>query len=169
MVFLIVWSCARDEDEILPIEEPEPEPVTIVGYDGVDEALWPYFADFEKEAELRGINVNLRRERISGEIARLHDDGVAGECSYSSFFPNEVTIDTEFWNNASDRAREFVVFHELGHCSLGREHREAAFSNGICRSIMRSGLGDCFDNYRTSTRTTYLNELFDESFFNEIN
>ena len=166
---ILVSGCAREEDEVLPIEEEEPQEIVIAPFRGVDEDLWVYFHNFEQEAALRGISVDLRRERIIGEISALHEDGVAGQCSYSNFFPGQVTIDEDFWNRASDRAREFVVFHELGHCSLGREHREDAFPNGICKSLMRSGAEDCRDNYRSSTRSLYLDELFDDSFFNEIN
>ena len=160
-------ACARDEDEILPMEA-EAEPENVVAYPGVDESLWEYFARFEEEASRRGIKLDLREERISGEISDLHEEDIAGQCNYSAFFPNEIIIDREFWDEVSDRAREFVVFHELGHCSLGRDHREDAFTNGTCRSIMRSGVEDCRDNYRPATRSAYLDELFDESFFNEI-
>jgi hypothetical protein len=53
-----------------------------------------------------------------------------------------------------------VVFHELGHCYLGRGHSEETHPNGVCKSIMRSGNGGCFDNYNSTTREAYLDELF---------
>lgn len=71
-------------------------------------------------------------------------------------------MDETFWNTTSDRGKEFVVFHELGHCFLLRNHLEDTFLGGTCTSIMRSGTGSCRDNYGRLTRETYLDELFDE-------
>ena len=55
-----------------------------------------------------------------------------------------------------------IFFHELGHCVLFRGHREDVNQNGSCVSIMRSGIEECWDNYRSTTREIYLDELFDE-------
>ena len=157
-------SCQQD----LIITNIEPIEEVPLAYDGVDEALWDYFNRFEEEAQERGIILNLRAANITGEIMELGEEGVAGQCTYNPHLPNHVTIDLGFWENASDRAREFVVFHELGHCELGRDHREEANANGTCLSLMRSGLGTCRDNYHSLTRPAYLDELFDARFFDEI-
>ena len=137
-------------------------------YPGVDEALWTYFARYEQEATARGIEVDLVAANITGVIEELSEDNVAGQCNYSSQSPNHVMVDESFWNSAPDRIREFVVFHELGHCDLLRGHREGTNPNGTCISIMRSGLEDCDDNYNSFTRATYLDELFDPTFQNEL-
>lgn len=133
-------------------------------FPGVSEDLWPYFERFEAEASARGISVDLRSQKILGEIAAIAGDGVAGTCNYDSHHPNQVTIDRQFWNASSLLIREMVVFHELGHCELVRDHREAQDTLGRCQSIMASGLGDCFLNYNSSTRAALLDELFDGRF-----
>ena len=164
MFVLLITSCQRDE----VIEEmPEPD-ISIDGYPGVEEDLWVYFERFEEEARARGYDIDLIRDEITGVIREIEDGGVAGECTYSSHQPNHVTIDKTFWDGASDRYREFVVFHELGHCDLGRDHREAANQAGLCLSIMRSGLGDCRDAYNSVNREVYLDELFDPAFRDEL-
>lgn len=132
-------------------------------YSNVDQALWKYYEDFEKEAELRGFSFDLNNLEVSGEISQIHDSGVAGTCQFGSAINNHVTIDQTFWNRSSELSREFVVFHELGHCALLRGHDESSNQNGLCLSIMRSGLGDCRDAYSTQNREAYLNELFYES------
>lgn len=165
-LLLSVSACTVQD---VPVEVEEPIQEDIPGYFGVNEELWPYFARFEEEALQRGEFVDLREARITGEIEEIEEDRVAGSCRYSSHFPNHVTIDLEFWEAASDLAREFVVFHELGHCELGRAHRESAREDGTCVSLMRSGIDGCRDNYRPSTRRTYLDELFDPVFWNTIN
>ena len=164
-LIMIGLACTKENSELTV--EAEPEEV-VVGYPNVDERLWIYFERFEQEGERRGYTRDLRAARITGMIQTISDDGVAGSCSYSSINPNHVTIDLEFWNRASDRAREFVVFHELGHCDLARGHREDANAVGLCLSIMRSGLGDCRDAYSTINRPDYIDELFDPEYRNTI-
>ena len=151
-------ACTKEEFLIAP---PEPEPAVNRVFPGVDEALWPYFQRFEEEAALRGLEVDLVASRITGMIAQIEAENVLGQCNYQSFFPNHVTIDKAFWDRAGDRGREFVVFHELGHCELLRDHFEGVFPDGTCRSIMRSGVEGCRDNYGAATRSAYLDELFD--------
>ncbi len=113
------------------------------------------------EAAIRGWTIDLQVADITGVIQSLEEDDLAGQCCYSFFSLNHVVIDAAFWNRVPDRAREFIVFHELGHCELARAHREDAFADGTCKSIMRSGIEDYRDNYRPFTRADYLNELFD--------
>ena len=119
-----------------------------------------YFLILKKEGALRGYQIDLEALEISGSIVELNQGHVAGICTYSSQAPNIVEIDATFWNSNSSFIREMVVFHELGHCVLNRGHDETTFTNGVCESIMRSGVGDCLDNYNANTRTNYLNELF---------
>ena len=155
-LLLLVSACAEEQDVM---QEIAPEPV---GYEGVEEDLWPYFERFEEEARRRGVEVDLRAARITGRVQEIEQSRVLGQCNYQRFNHNRVTIDETFWNRTSDLGKEFVVFHELGHCFLLRDHLESAFSNGACTSIMRSGTGTCRDNYGRSTRDAYLAELFDE-------
>lgn len=132
------------------------------GYPDVDEALWPYFQRFEDEAAARGLKVDLADAYITGYLSDISTSQVIGQCSYSSNNPHRVTIDKPFWNQASDLAREFVVFHELGHCYLDRVHDESMDARGICLSIMRSGSGTCRDIYNAATRSGLVSELFAE-------
>lgn len=166
-----LWTCNREENVLVVEAEPEPEPIVeeeVTSYPGVDPLLWIYFERFEEEGRERGIEIDLKAKKISGVIQNIGEDDVAGQCSFNPTRPNHVTIDLGFWTNADNEAREFVVFHELGHCELLREHREAVYPNGSCQSIMRSGLGSCRDNYNVRTRKDYLDELFDPNFANQI-
>ena len=154
--FLLIQSCKKDNVIVeTPIEEE-------IAYSNVPAALWDYFQSFEEEAQKRGLEIDLNASNITAEISEIDDSGVAGTCSYGAYHPNHIVIDKTFWERAGSLYKEFVVFHELGHCSLFRGHREDAYPNGTCVSIMRSGLGDCYDNYRISTRSKYLDELFEE-------
>lgn len=130
-------------------------------YQGVDQRLWSYFADFEEEGRNRGFNIDIRARFITGEIREIEQEHVAGQCQFNFRAPNHIIIDEEFWEEVpSVNFREMIIFHELGHCYLGQDHREEVLDRNICASIMRSGNEPCFDNYTSATREYYLDELF---------
>ncbi|MEO5583647.1 MAG: hypothetical protein ABIR66_13230 [Saprospiraceae bacterium] len=156
----LVFSLSDCRKEISNLVDEEPAEGI---YPNVNEALWPYFKRFEIEASIRNISIDLREERISGVISDIPINHVLGQCSYSSAESKKLTIDLPFWNTSSNLGKEFVIFHELGHCSLGRLHDETKDKQGICQSIMRSGLEECRDNYTSLTRKMYLDELFLEN------
>ena len=157
--YLIMWLVLSG---FLPAcEEPEQVEPQPVKFPGVDPQLRIYFQRFEDEAAARGLQVDLTQAGITGEIMEIEDNHVLGRCSFPRAQPNRVTVDQSFWSRGSDLFREFVVFHELGHCFLFRPHLEDRLSNGACSSIMRSGNGPCQDNYSQRTRNFYIDELFD--------
>lgn len=152
-------GCDNDGNELInnPTQDEE------ATFPGVDQALWPLFIAFEDEAAERGFNIDLRAAGITGFIEEIEERHVAGRCNYNFRQPNRVTIDEQFWNRSSNSFREMIVFHELGHCFLFRDHEERILSNGACASIMRSGNGSCLDNYNLRTRENYIDELFENS------
>ncbi len=150
--FLLLFlgsACQKDDEPITP----ENDPIT------VDTELQSYFNSFIAEGAKRGVSVDL--SEIYGLIEEIDEENVAGQCSYSSAHPNRIIIDKSYWERASIAYRELVVFHELGHCSLMRDHRDDSSPNGICQSIMNSGLSDCRLLYNDQNREAYLDELFD--------
>ena len=128
-------------------------------YPLVDEDLWPYFQNFEEEALRRGYNIDLNLLEVTGLILTIPQQGVAGTCTYGAHI-NEVNIDVSYWNNSNVLRREYVVFHELGHCVLHRDHLEDA-DNGNCLSLMNSGTAGCDVAYNPTNRDFYIDELFD--------
>lgn len=161
MLLLVLITACKSEDNTP--EEPEER-----SYPGVDDRLWPYFERFELNAQERGIDIDLVLAGITGVIEPIEEQNVAGTCNFNRNVPNHVMVDEQFWNRVGDLFREFIVFHELGHCFLFRDHLEEEDQFGRCVSIMRSGTGDCRDNYSFSTRQPYLDELFDEERRNDI-
>ena len=157
-------SCSETE-EIEPIVENSD---SIIAFEGVDKRLWEYFKRFEEEGLQRGIIIDIREEKITGEILEIEEKHVAGQCSFNNINPNHLTIDLTFWNSSNDKTKEFVIFHELGHCYLLRDHREDKNANGTCASLMRSGTSNCLDNYNSLTRETYIDELFDSNFAGDL-
>jgi len=147
-VLLAMCSCSKD----LVLFEKQ--------YPRADKELWSLYERFEAEAEKRGQYYDLQSLRIGGEISEIAEQGVAGTCQFGSAINNHVTIDESFWNRSSNLLREFVVFHELGHCVLLRPHDESRNARGLCLSMMRSGTGNCIDAYSVENRQAYIDELF---------
>ncbi len=125
----------------------------------VDAQLISFFESFESEANLRGRNISLDNFRLSGYLVNLDND-VVGQCATLSNGEGQVRVDQIYWNRASPLERELLIFHELGHCILGRSHDDTSNRDGVCQSMMNSGLGDCNARYNSATREDYLDELF---------
>lgn len=159
IVFFAIVACQKDEafiEDTIPLEETQ----SPKSYPGVVQSLWPYFERFEKAGAAQGITVDLIKQRITGVIENIEAESVAGQCNYYSHSPNHIIIDAEFWSKASDNFKEMIIFHELGHCVLDRDHREGRLENGYCLSIMRSGEQSCRDVYTDNTKAYYIEELF---------
>ncbi|MBT8218353.1 MAG: hypothetical protein KJP00_00910 [Bacteroidia bacterium] len=149
-IFLIgiiatVISCAKNEEEVIYI----------------DSEIKPYFDRFAAEGEERGVTVDFIAARIEGYIEDVDETNILGQCERNSIDPDRLIMDKAYWISASDMDREFLVFHELGHCFLNRTHLDTSDSNGNCTSMMHSGTSGCQNRYNTNTRETYLDELFE--------
>lgn len=163
LLTLIFTACQRDTDVTLEDSDtftPTPNTNGNRYYANVDSELWVYFQRFEDQAAARGFSVDLNDLELTGSLEDLPGENVGGQCTWHSHHPNHITIDEPLFGQLSDLYREFIIFHELGHCVLNRDHREDVLANGACVSLMRSGLGDCIDNYNQNTRRNYIDELF---------
>jgi len=135
----------------------EKESLTINSYTKVSDELCPYFQRFEEEGAKREIAIDLEVEGIKAILTKLQD-GHVGLCNRVG--DREIIIDQDFWKKSSDLKKELIVFHELGHCYLGKSHNNQSSVDGVCLSIMRSGAKGCIDFYTDKTRNQLLNELF---------
>lgn len=158
---LCLMSCdPQDLFSSDPVEEPTiSDPVMSDAQ--IDAQLAIFVDNFEREANARGFNIDVAALGVTVELADVEGDNVAGVCYYHSQLPGRIEIDAPFFARMSDLQREHVVFHELGHCVLGRGHTEAQYQNGVCQSIMASGTGSCRTLYTEETRSIFIDELFD--------
>lgn len=140
---LIVISCSKDENNPFPNAEEE---------------LHYYFENFINEAAERGITIDL--SDIDGRISPISTPGLIGLCQFNEERNNQISIDQNSWDEGDTLFREYVVFHELGHCKLFREHLDATDPDGFCFSLMASGTASCNTNYTLDTRENYIDELF---------
>jgi hypothetical protein len=138
----------------------------------------PYIQKFTAEARLRGKDIAINNLIVT--FGPTSSDDVCGACLPGSADPDgQVRIvlsnNPYCWQELTLEEREELVFHELGHCVLGRiAHRNDRLPNGDYASLMNArGTGlyarcvydigsanDCDRRYR---RQYYLDELFDEN------
>lgn len=129
---------------------------------------------FIKEAELRGYSYDIDNLIITYD--ENIDKDLCGKCNSNSQGQNEQKIISinpdKCWVN--DFQKETLIFHELGHCLLGRTHETALMPNGDPKSMMVKNdisiyspcvytFGNEEDCNFTYKRNYYLDELFDEN------
>ena len=93
--------------------------------EGIDNDFLPYIHEYES---LKGspIRNNIRfafepqRYLLGLCTVRLQTIGIRW-----------ILIDPSFWNSSSYSTRRALIFHELGHCDLNREHENNSFTMSI--------------------------------------
>lgn len=114
-----------------------------------------YISRFTKQTELH-IDVPINFSNLEGYV---------GACITYSDNRKEIEIDQEFWQRAEDLAREQLIFHELGHCVLNRDHddtlvRVDGFFYQIPNSIMYPYIFGSYSFYE-EFHQHYMEELID--------
>lgn len=122
--------------------------------------LQSYFDSFEAEAEKYNYQIDLSTLDLDAYISNIEIRGTLGQCKSYSDGSKKVVIDAPYWDSATELEREYLVFHELGHCALNRDHNDGQDGEGNCLSIMQSGDNACTSSYNYSNRERLLAELF---------
>lgn len=166
LLLLLIISC----ETVDPLE-----PVRVI-----PNQIQPFVDQFVWEAEKRGVDLDV--SKLSFEFETGIDGGsaqnsIVGICTRSDNL-HLIKIDTlnSLWLLSGDLGKEEIVFHELGHCLLGRFHRDEKFISDDFASIMRTvGLLQYGDLNKFSSlfivpgdlkahrRDYYIEELFDEN------
>ncbi len=143
---------------LLALSSCEVEPVAT--YIQVDTSLQDYYERFIDEAAVRGLDLEDATYQVNARIGEISEPNVIGQCSWNQSHVHNILVDEDYWRTASDLQREFLMFHELGHCVLGLDHEDIADARGNCASIMSSGTGSCRVIYTNTNRKVLLDELF---------
>ena len=121
-----------------------------------------YLNIFIDQADQHGVALD-----ISALIIRFHDlvstdkEIVLGMCTFQQGSAPSIMIDPTHWKDLSMVGRELLLFHELGHCLLKRDHT----ANDVV-SIMNP-FGISVIEY-SMNEEGFLSELFDSSKFNSL-
>lgn len=150
----------------------EKEALPMNGAIDIAPTFQPYVDQFIKEASIRGKEIDFSDTGLSIQFSEL-PLGTAAQCQElgdGSRGNHRILIDENLWAIAAPTRREFLVFHELGHCELDRRHQNDQLPNGEWQSMMQgtisnSPLSDKERgrpvNFHGFRRDYYLNELFD--------
>jgi len=149
LTILVFIGCSTD-----PYEDYD-----ITNKESANSIFKPYFDQFKDEAEKRGYD--FEDYNIEFYLADINGKPAGGLGSYSN---REVIIDRDNWYGIHSTNKEKLVYHELGHAILNRNHRNQQTESGECVSYMGNKPNDCYRNsYSDLWREYYFDELFDES------
>ena len=115
----------------------------------VDARALPYLETFRQEAKDRGIFVSV--DEISVEVDPELGATPAARCSVTAL-KKVVYLGPHIALDEYRLSTEAVIFHELGHCLLSREHTDE-------KSLMNSEVPIYLYPF---SREEYLDELFSE-------
>ncbi len=131
---------------------PQPDPGETAA---TPPSIVPYEARFRTTGRTYG--ANFANRTVSFGFRNFYFSTV-GMCSFSSSGQNHVDFSTRAWSRGSDTFKEMLSFHELGHCLLGRAHKNTTYSDGSPDSIMNSWLFS--EETYLANRDAYLKELY---------
>ncbi len=127
-----------------------------------DETFNAYIKKFEDHAKIKTGNVNYKLNDIPINFGDTENERFVGVCFTYSDGKKEVIIKADWWNKVPPSSRESLIFHELGHCALDREHNEDMIVNGkgeeLRASIMHPSIvsAQAYSEYYDG----YVHELF---------
>lgn len=127
LLLLAVLSC-----QPRPQAEPEPKQYS------VPTDVEPYVQAFREIAQQRGQVIPA--DNLIVQFGNTQGQDACGQCNRDAGKTPRITIKTDelCWKNASQQEREALIFHELGHCWLNRDHRPDRFPNKIYVSLMNA-------------------------------
>jgi hypothetical protein len=105
---------------------------------------------FINEAKARKKELNLSKIKI-----RFADLKIAGVCDRKN---QTITFDYKQWFRLDILRKEYLVFHELSHCSLNKDHDIDNCKN--VESYLCKNFPDSFDTY-LDNRSKLLDKLLD--------
>lgn len=79
------------------------------------------------------------------------DENIAAVCYKYALSPNYIVVNRKVWKTFTKKQRQFLIMHELGHCSYDKEHEKGTKDDGCPKSIMHTHIPSdyCASTYYT--------------------
>jgi len=147
------------------------EEIPVNGEIDIAPSFQPYVDQFVAEASVRGIAIDFSDTGLKMYFRPL-SLGTAAQCQElgnGSSGSHQILFDENLWAITAPARKEFLVFHELGHCELGRQHVNTKFPNGEWQSMMQGRIDNAPlsekeqgrpVNFYGFRKSYYLDELF---------
>lgn len=140
-------------------KEPEPAVIDLAPVDFSQLEYGDYLQRFNDKAVEKGLD-------IEQELAQLTVD-VTYSYAENEICNNVLLLSEDYEIFFGQNYIEQILFHQIAHCVLGREHTDEKLPNGEWKSIMRNKpyLGNEAQSidYNGQKKEYYLEELFDET------
>lgn len=114
------------------------------------------FDGYVKQFEIESITYN-NPQKVTNLIIKFDTenplpDHLVGQCNAYFGATPTILINHVAWNKLSEDQKEITVFHEMGHCVLGKGHDDTKWS--IMNSMLLSGY------YSAEDRSALLADFF---------
>lgn len=87
----------------------------------VDPEFQPYVDEFIEDAEYYNSNIEMLPHISISFVDEFENPFVLAQCNYTIYESN-VQVKRQSWDSANEFQRKLLVYHELGHCVLGKKH-----------------------------------------------
>lgn len=146
LISLMLSACAEEipKDEVI-----------------IDAQVMPYVEQFINDAHSYGVYELSDTSVILVDTLAVAGSSV-GLCTVT-LRGKTITILRSWWNMNDDKAREIVIYHEMGHCALGRmghNNGQVTTQNGLIIPVSILNPNVINSNYFVEHRDAYLLELF---------
>lgn len=94
-----------------------------------------YIAEFESTAKSVYGASSFSIGDIPVNFGDTTNDSFDGVCIEYSGGQKEVIVKESWWKTADTLQKKQMIFHELGHCRLGREHNSETIQSGSGETI----------------------------------
>jgi hypothetical protein len=123
------------------------------------EGFATYVTRFEQASAEYGQPVKVKDLIIQfGQVDADGESGGRGVCDVVTGQTPVITGSAEAWASSTDVEREELLFHELGHCVLGKRHVGGINDQGIPASLMNPY--EIQGSIYTQFKSYYLANLF---------
>jgi len=134
-ILLLITSCAGNQvNDLFKINTDSDPRKTLT----TDDAFLNYIADFEIDYAYY-LNAEINVHDIPINFTNELEKEYLGACYYYGEKRKwkEIKINTKYWTNLDEQQRKALIYHELGHCALNREHKDD-YHRSFPVSIMNS-------------------------------
>lgn len=121
----------------------------------VEPEFKPFVEEFEKKC-----NCKIEMEIIFDNLDGFSEE-TAGVCNFFYGPSKVILIQRKYWKYYTEENKRQLIFHELGHCELGKQHNERKMEvDG--RDLPYSFMYPSMFDYPENLKEHYDNELFNE-------
>lgn len=131
----------------------------------IEDEFKPYYRDFRTQARYFDAKIY---PRIGVIFSFPLEEGIAADCSYNKF-TTTIRVNSKYWKVHSEEEKAMILYHEMGHCYLKRDHENSTvqfksiMSQKCPRTLMYPSV-EIINNCLVDNWEYYMIELFTNPF-----